>query len=986
MKHLKLSKKRLALCISAIIAAGFNSSVSAEETEIKKTEETEVITITGIRGSLIRAMDLKREASGVTDVISSEEMGKFPDTNLAEALQRITGVSVSRSNGEGSQITVRGFGPSFNLMTLNGRQMPGNGTSRSYSLENLSSDGVSAISVHKSARAENISGGLGATVDIVTLKPFESPGEKFSLSGKLLNDTSNVEGNDVTPELSVLYSNTFADDMLGFSIGVNYHRRDFQQQRAQIRGWNLMEAPVRDNVIDARPRDGEGNLIGADVAFFPRNLQYNKTDVERERINTSATLQYAPNDDLVVTLDYVGTDATNGTNSVTMGQWHDFGGNIGAYELDEDGTAVWAEFLRNDSSTTFTRSTNRVSARSYGLNLTWHATSNLSFDFDYHDSDNQIDNTGDPATRSQLIMSMGSNQLQTKYYDYRTGEIPQYEVLWNNGTNVLAPEDIDSNYSKYNYFDQNTNIKQLQLVGDWESSFDIPLVNVEFGLVRTEQTMSGESAQTNNTMSAGFDPSYSHVYPDGMFTRVDLDGFLDQFEGGGNDLRTSYYYDVDFNELAARNAAFFNEALLGDKAFSIRGAYGPEAMERYSEKSLEEVTTSIYVQSAWEFDIADLPVSVNVGLRYEETEVTTTSFQPIATSMWWKGNAGSNDWHTQFSASEGFDEREGDYDVLLPMLDLAVDLSDDLVARMSFGKSISRANPGALMGGVAIGSTTSVGSRKASGGNPNLLPYESVNFDLSLEYYYAEGSYASVGYFKKDVENFINNDITTGVTLNGIQDIAEGARWAQAVADLGGGDQAFGDIYDQMIVNGAVADENGYLKPAADDPLALYALNSIVNIPDEKMVEGIEVAVQHLFGETGFGASVNATFVDGDVKYDVDLLEKQSPLKGLSDSANFRIFYEKDELSVNVVYAWRDDYLSATGQEGGSSESPPQFRKDYGQLDLSVNYDLSEELTVSFNAVNLTEEPEVTYGRYERQFMGANQYGVRYVLGARYSF
>lgn len=974
------------MCISAILAAGYVGSVSAEESEIKQDNEIEVITVTGIKGSLVRAIDLKRNESGVTDIISSEEMGKFPDTNLAESLQRITGVSVSRTNGEGSQITVRGFGPSFNLLTLNGRQMPGNGTSRSYSLENLSSDGVSTVTVHKSAKAENISGGLGATVNIGTLRPFDSPGEKFSLSGKLMHDTSNVEGDDVAPELSLLYSNTFADDTLGFSMALNHHRRDFQQQRAQVRGWNLMEAPVRDDVIDARPRDGEGNLIGADVAFFPRNLQYNKTDVGRERINANATLQYAPIDDLVVTLDFVGTDVTNGKNSVTMGQWHDFGGNIGAYELDENGTAVWAEFLRNDSSTTFTRSTERVAARSYGLNLTWQATDDLSFELDYHDSDNQIDNTGDPATRSQLIMSMGSNQLQTKYYDYRTGEIPQYQVLWNNGSNVLAPEDIDSNYSKYNYYDQNTNIKQLQLHGDWESSYDSPLINVEFGLARTEQTMFGESAKTNNTMSAGFDPSYSHIYPDGMFTLVDLGDFLDQFDGGGNDLVTSYYYDVDFNELAARNTAFFNEALLGDKAFSIRGAYGPEAMERYSERSLEEITTSIYVQSSWEFELADLPVYLNVGLRYEETDVTTLSFQPIATSMWWKGNAGSNDWHTQFAASDGFDEREGDYDAFLPMLDLAVDLSDDLIARMSFGKSISRANPGALMGGVSIGSTTSVGARTASGGNPNLLPYESVNFDLSLEYYYAEGSYASLGYFKKDVKNFIDNDITTGVTLNGIQDIAEGARWAQAVADLGGGDQTFGDIYDQMIANGAVADANGYLKPAADDPLALYALTSPVNISDEKMVQGIELALQHLFGETGFGASVNATFVDGDVEFDVDLLEKQSPLIGLSDSANFRVFYEKDELSVNVVYAWRDKYLSATGQEGGSSESPPQFRKAYGQLDLSVNYDLTEELTVSFNAVNLTDETEETYGRYERQFIGANQYGVRYVLGARYSF
>lgn len=147
--------------------------------------------------------------SGVVDAISAEEMGKFPDTNLAESLQRITGVSVSRSNGEGSQITVRGFGPEFNLITLNGRQMPGTGNTRSYSLENLSSDGVSALEVYKTARAENPSGGLGATVNIVTRKPLANPGEKYTFSAKAIHDSSNEEGDDVTPELSALYSNTF---------------------------------------------------------------------------------------------------------------------------------------------------------------------------------------------------------------------------------------------------------------------------------------------------------------------------------------------------------------------------------------------------------------------------------------------------------------------------------------------------------------------------------------------------------------------------------------------------------------------------------------------------------------------------------------------------------------------------------------------------------------------------------------------------------
>ena len=169
MKNTKFTKKPIAICIAAIISAGLTAPIYAAEEEAEEAEEN-IVKIVGIRGSLIRSADLKREKSGVVDIISAEDMGKFPDTNLAESLQRITGVSVSRANGEGSQITVRGFGPRFNLITLNGRQMPGTGNSRSYNLENLSSEGVEALEVNKTARAENPSGGLGATVNIVTTK------------------------------------------------------------------------------------------------------------------------------------------------------------------------------------------------------------------------------------------------------------------------------------------------------------------------------------------------------------------------------------------------------------------------------------------------------------------------------------------------------------------------------------------------------------------------------------------------------------------------------------------------------------------------------------------------------------------------------------------------------------------------------------------------------------------------------------------------
>src|SRR6187401_1351434 len=182
------------------------------------SEELEEVVVTGLRGSLKASMDIKRDAIGVVDSINAEDIGKFPDTNLAESLQRISGVSVNRTaTGEGQQITVRGVGPDFNLILLNGRQMPasnlgpgGGGTtnSRAYDLSNLASDAVSAIEVYKTSRAETPTGGIGATVNIKTARPLDKPGLVTTFGVKGVYDTSatnlpdNASGSDLTPEVS----------------------------------------------------------------------------------------------------------------------------------------------------------------------------------------------------------------------------------------------------------------------------------------------------------------------------------------------------------------------------------------------------------------------------------------------------------------------------------------------------------------------------------------------------------------------------------------------------------------------------------------------------------------------------------------------------------------------------------------------------------------------------------------------------------------
>jgi TonB-dependent receptor len=184
------------------------------------SEEIEEVVVTGLRGSLKASMETKRDAVGVVDSINAEDIGKFPDTNLAESLQRITGVSIDRRNGEGALVTARGFGPQFNLVTLNGRMMPGadaygggdtitggqGAGSRSFNFANLSSEAISAVEVYKTSRADLASGGIGATVNVKTAKPFDNDGLVLNLGVKAALDESAPFDDEITPEVSGIFS------------------------------------------------------------------------------------------------------------------------------------------------------------------------------------------------------------------------------------------------------------------------------------------------------------------------------------------------------------------------------------------------------------------------------------------------------------------------------------------------------------------------------------------------------------------------------------------------------------------------------------------------------------------------------------------------------------------------------------------------------------------------------------------------------------
>jgi TonB-dependent receptor len=387
-----------------------------------------------------------------------------------------------------------------------------------------------------------------------------------------------------------------------------------------------------------------------------------------------------------------------------------------------------------------------------------------------------------------------------------------------------------------------------------------------------------------------------------------------------------------------------------------------------------------------------MPANLRAGLRYEETDVRSAALNTVYDGSTWVG-AGNEINISEAKDADGnviqsFTDIKGNYDVTLPSFDFDIEPWEDIILRLSVSETITRPNYNDIKGGLQPNSTQFFANTRpqASAGNPGLVPIQSFNVDLSFEWYYAPGSYLSLGYFEKDVDNFIGTGRTSS-TLFEIPNIVGGALWNRAVSESGIDPSQATDVAQYILDNyqddPAVDGDTIYSVPG--DPSIVFDLSQPVNQKTAK-VDGVEVNLQHAFGDSGFGFVVNATFADANVAYDnFNSLEGQFVLNGLSDSANLIGFYDGEDVQVRLAYNWRDNFLAGVGQGQGTLTNPTNV-KAYGQLDLGVTYYYNDNLTFYFSGLNLTNETYHVYGLSERQVLQAVQLGPRYDFGARYNF
>ena len=902
----------------------------------------------------------------MVDAISAEDIGKFPDTNLAESLQRITGVSIERRDGEGSQVTARGFGPQFNMVTLNGRQIPGadafgaagqvaiggvDGGTRAFNFAQLASEAISGIEVYKTSQAQVPSGGIGATINILTDRPFNHEGVVASAGAKLVSDQSQPFDSDLTPELSGIFSFTNTDKTFGVGLSASKQKRKGGSIQATENYWNVQPWT---GTMPGNPTVVNAPAVG-DLYARPNDLRYAFSEFERDRVNAQAVVQFAPTDSLTLTLDY-----TYSTNEITenrgeQSMWLQ-NSQYTNVEFDTSGAVATPVYIREIAGTKDfgleqQRSMQKYKLGSLGFNAVWDVNDDFRLSFDAHNSKNES-RPNDPLTGGGSIFASvaGTNNCTTGPH---CGGSWVQELIFNNGlpyglqtwypttadaqagTNgELNPGfvsgEIGSQVLRINAQTQVSEVKQGRIDGEWSFDSGRFQFGVDSSKVSTHRLQAAENYSTLGDWSVA---------------NVDSD-----VANGLMDLLKPYDIAGLFNDysVASSNGAWRGDA--GELAQWAADNYGAGigvSPQNAADNRVEEKTNSAYMQVDLEGELGGMRTNTRIGVRYEKTDVVSTSVIAIPERIAWTSN---NDFRIDLSNEQQPFSEKASYSYILPNLDFSIDFTDELKGRASFGKSIARAPIGNLYAGPGAqqpsGSVLLDPATRASGNaqNPALKPLESDNLDLALEWYFADASYVSLTYWNKSVTNFIGNTVSQE-SLYGLRDPTSGPD-AQAALDfltsaacvtqVGAANAAACSGNDTSLFtalallrndpaglgayNGtdaqSLATENAYdLYGEADDPLYLFNVNRPINQSQSKL-HGWELGGQYFFGDSGFGILANYTIVKGDVGYDNggDPAIDQFALTGLSDTANAVFMYEKYGWSVRAAYNWRDEYLILANQ------------------------------------------------------------------------
>ncbi|GAC22291.1 TonB-dependent receptor [Paraglaciecola arctica] len=898
-KIFKLSHLSAALMISLGISS---YALAAEEVDGQNADDdVEVINVSGIRSSLINSRAIKQSAGNVVDVITAEDIGKFPDQNVAESLQRITGVSIDRVGGEGQLITVRGMGPEFNSVLFNNRTLATTSGGRAFSFDIFASELISGAEVHKTQSSALQEGAIGATVNITSLSPFDIPG--FKAIGSVKGQYDSMTGK-TKPQFSGLFSNTFDDDKFGVLFSFSSSSRESRYDEANTAYYRKTNEVV----------GHEGTQL-----YVPRNYDQIAQTEERDRTGGTLVLQYKPAENITLTADALYSKYDVKYRQDVLAHWFT-DDNISNLSIDSNGTVEKLDVTGHATDSLVRQSDSTNELKAYGFNLEWDVTDRFSVvgDISYSEAE------ADPKKGwSDTVAGKVGNYS----YDRSSGDLLP--------TMTFEPfKEGDQLYAGWANL-QGNRIKDEVLEAKVDANYILdagPLVAMDFGAFYSDRTLSDTFAETPGSLPWIYGDNSSKIFlPSSLFTNYDSDGFL----SGGSGNPTQNWPTFNSDDLLAWLATDTAINQLDDPE-AVRALYakgGHNIVDSASAYEVNESLKAIYANFHFEGAISDMDWAVTAGARYVETTSTSEGKQ-----IWLTNLIESQQQPNEVIAVKSEDylpvNVEHSYKDFLPSINARLNITEDMVARFGYSKSLTRPDLSELSP-ITSYDGGKIDDLRGSGSNPKLSPYESTNLDLSLEYYYDEGSYASISGFKKDVDGYLSTE----------------------------------DVIEQITVPTGTYD---------------FKITRSVNTNSTK-IDGLELAVQHMFTSLpgpfdGLGVIANMTFTDSEAAADEE--GRVLPLIGLGDSQNLIIFYEKDQIQFRVAYNNRDRFMQAKPR----SNRDAHYVEDYHQIDVSASYDINDALTVFFEGINVTNELYIKNAEFTNQTLTVTETGPRYSLGIRAVF
>ncbi|MDB5703644.1 MAG: TonB-dependent receptor [Sphingomonas bacterium] len=1044
-RHLPtLARSSSAIAVAACLmmpGAALAQADPAQPTQADaQTDAGDDIVVTGIRASLERSIAIKRDSAGVVDAISAEDIGKFPDTNLAESLQRITGVSINRTNGEGALVTVRGFGPNYNLVTLNGRTLAtsivsvvggdenadgAQGTSRSFDFSNLASEGVKTLEVYKTGRAAIPSGGIGATINVVSRHPLDgASGLSGSIGAKAVYDTS-VNGcldcgSKVTPEVSGVLSYSDPSDTFGISLFGSYQKRNYTSISATSNDWNIIpystflsggfarsggvcptSTPTPTCTVVNNAPSNPNTLVA-----IPNDSRYHYAEGTRQRFNGQAVVQFRPTDSLTLTADALYAQNKQREVRSDLSNW--FSRPFDVVTFNGNPTVATATYLhetingQKDEGFEAQYRAQKSTLQDYGLNAKWDITDTFALNLDGHISKSQS-RPDNPNGKSSTLVGMGANVVAAHSVDY-TGGIPRQVVtIGSAGNGQLDINDVGSQVGRTFASTQDQTVKEGRADFGWDLGGGS---RIDFGGNYRTSDMHQTFLATQQTLGDWgiTHPGDVQQLAPGALQAFCLECKFSQYNPGGDPA----------SQLAFRGNAANLYSILSPYYASAGNAVGVTANQ---DNRVKETIWAAYGQVTWKGDLGHMPASMVAGVRYENTKSTSTSLVAVPAAINWVSD---NDFTVVISNQNSFLTDQGSYNNLLPSFDFRLEPAKNLVARFSFSRTIARPNYNDLFTATTVGGPprpiNNGGVPSGATGNARLAPLTSDNFDVSLEYYFKPDSYVSVGLFDKRVHNFIGRGQFT-TDLFGLRDPSSGAAGTRSGAARTALQGLGADISDVNLfamtaliqatgsVAAATSQFSAHFNPAthtlddayvqtinntldvnanSTDPLYQFQVTRPINNKDAK-IWGVEIAGQYFLGNTGIGVSAAYTMVRGDVGFNIGASpsEDQFALLGLSDTFNATLIYDKNGLSARLAYNWRDKFLSGINRQGSRN---PEFTAPFGQLDMNISYDVTKNISVTLEGINLLEESVRTYARDKTELWYAQELDRRFMLGARFKF